>query len=270
MRTIIALLLILACCLGACSEDSYTPPYRPGTDEPEVEKEIPYFSLVDSGLHGERPENAYSYPFYPSMEEWKNFTFIELQEKLKVDEKVLSNLSTLGLFYACWEYPLTDSILKKEAYQERFDQILGDFAAYRLFILREDASACLLSLYKEIDALYLPLVERPMIFELLLSQSPFLNRYGSKECKEIITRCLEIEQLRLTSSSLKTFDFDEIHSLLLARILYKEAYPPFMLQLETDAALEEFVHFGTGFDQIHSPTGSEAHIIKTLAHNYLD
>lgn len=270
MRKIITLLLILVYCMGACSDDSYTPPYRPDTDEPKVENEISYFSLVDSGLPGERPENAYSYLLYPSMEEWKNFTFIELQEKLKVDQKELSNLSTLGLFYACWEYPLTDSILKKDAYQERFDQVLGDFAAYRLFILRDDASACLLSLYKEIDPLYLPLVERPMIFELLLSHPAFLNRYESKECKEIITRCFEIEQLRLASSSQETFGFDEIHSLLVARLLYKEAYPPFMQQLDTDAALKEFVHSGTGFDKINQQFDYESNIIKVLARNYLN
>lgn len=73
------------------------------------------------------------------MEEWKNYTLPELQDKLITDEKEVAGLSTLGLFYACWEYPLTDSLLKKEAYQERFDLLLGDLPAYRLFASRTDA-----------------------------------------------------------------------------------------------------------------------------------
>lgn len=270
MNKKIPFFLIMLSCLVACSEHA-DPSYRPGPEEPEEPgKEISYLEQVNSGLPSERPDDAYSYSFYPYMDEWKNFDLAELQEKLDVKEEIISGLSTPALFYACWEYPLADSLLRKEAYQERFDLIFGDLAPYRLFSIREDAPSCLLSVYKGMDALYLPLVAKPFVFELLLSQPVFLDRYTSEERREIVARCLEIEQLRLVSSDYETFAFDEIHSLLMARILEKEAYPPFMQRIETDPALAEFIRTGAGFDRINHSGALYDNVIKALAVEYLN
>lgn len=273
MHKILALFLILATCLPACSDDLAVPSPRPGSDdplpEPDPVKERTYLELVNNGLPTERPDDAYTYPFYPSMEEWKNYTLPELQDKLITDEKEVAGLSTLGLFYACWEYPLTDSLLKKEAYQERFDQLLGDLPAYRLFASRTDAGDCLLSIYKGIDELYRPLVDRPMILEVLLSQSVFLDGYSSEERKEIAVRCRDIEMERNVSSDSRTYDFDEVHSLLLARVMQADGYAPFMQRMQADTALEEFVRTGSGFERIDSEGSLYNNIIKDLANQYM-
>lgn len=260
-------LLLMTTCFVCCTDDPEYPPHYPTPEEPE--KEISYLEQVNSGLPSERPEDAYSYSFYSNMEEWKDFTLVELQEKLDVKEDAIAELSTLALFYACWEYPLADSVLQKDAYQERFDQIMGNFVPYRLFSVREDAPACLFSIYKEMDEVYLPLVTKPFVFELLLSQSAFLDRYTEEERKEIATRCLEIMQARLVSSDSDTDAFNEIHSLLLARILEKDSYPSFMQLIETDVALAEFVRTGVGFDQINHSDTQYNNIIKVLAIEYL-
>lgn len=273
MKKMFAAFLILAACLAACSDDLSAPSPRPGSNdpfpEPDPEKEAAYLELINSGLPSERPDDAYTYPFYPYMDEWKNYTLSELQDKLITDEKELTGHSTLGLFYACWEYPLIDSLLKKGAYQERFDQLLGDLPVYRLFASRDDAGDCLLSVYKGIKELYYPLVDRPMILEVLLSQSVFLDGYSSEQRKEIVVRCGEIQMWRSVSSNSRTYEFNEVHSLLLARVMRADGYAPFMQRMQTDAALEEFVRTGSGAQRINSEGSLYNNIIKDLANDYV-
>lgn len=272
MNKMLALFLILAACLPACSDDLSAPVHKPGSTEPlpepDAAKECTYLELVNKGLPSERPDDAYTYPLYPSMDEWKNYTLPELQVKLMTDEKEVAGLSTLGLFYACWEYPLTDSLLKKEAYQEQFDWLLGDLPAYRLFASRPDAGDCLLSVYKGVDEWYRPLVDRPIILEILLSQPVFLDGYSSDERKEIAVRCWDVEMKRNLSSDSRTYAFDEVHSLLLARVMRSDGYAPFMQRMQTDPALEEFVRTGSGFGRIDCEGSLYNNIIKDLANQY--
>lgn len=203
------------------------------------------FDLLISYMNMPRPDDSYDYPIRPCMNEWKEMT--STQEKIDacaIPITILKKMSTQAVIQALWEYPFSSEPIHEiggRNAQKDFETVFYNNNAYKELLLRKDAGIDLFTRISLVDAVCRgDNMFKPLMLELLISQSDFLTQLNNNEKKDLIKIVFEKDSIRQDAGV-----HGELGSytslMLIGRTLLNADYSPFVKEVSENNVLKLFL-----------------------------
>lgn len=222
-------------------------------------------------------QEIWDYPIKPGSIEWKNFkTTKEMITACQLPEDVLKNIATKELFQLWMKYPLRQSMLLHNTLQDGFQYQTDSFNGLNELINRNNSGMVILNEYKVLSSVNIDSLPNPKLkirydidialVELLLSQSPILNKLNNDENKECLIIAIENTQKRKLYEIDFVFWSQQTAILLIGRSLNHDKVEKFISLYTNDYSVRKAMETGL----VHRISKTSADEIISIANEYLN
>lgn len=205
---------------------------------------------------GFNPTDAYDYPIKPGTEEWKAFTtHDEMLKACQIPENILKNMSTAGLVETVLNYPLYGDIRAYDSLQMGFDHVSARFNGLKELLNRKDAGTALIARYHTMDPAAIDEgwtilqkgrhVTSIQDIEILLAQDAILANLAEKQCNDLVKEAITKIQAKQGHIEIYGDYGQESTAWVIALVLRRVNYEPFIQKIEEDITLQTFLSKGS-------------------------
>lgn len=187
-------------------------------------------------------KGVYIYPERPA-----DMSFQETLKLYEIPGNVLPCISTEALFQTCITYPEIRMIWSRSTVQQGFDFVRENFNGFDELLRRSDAYQVIINQYKMLDInreweAFSDLENGNYLIniihhELVLAQFDLLRSLTKEQERELFDFVLHNQKMKLDLLDYYAVVGMEASSSILARIMYKDQYPPFMEEYKTNELL---------------------------------
>lgn len=199
-----------------------------------------YDALISMNMS--RPKDSYNYPYLPKMEEWASFhTTQAMIDACQIPWNVLRVQSTQAVIQGIWEFPFfSETAFRPRHSQMDFDNIMLQLNVYQELITRDDACKCLYERYLLMPSFVEDCYFYSKAFEILLSQSVFLDQLSYDEKIEIVKEVFKKDEFR-QQSEIAGSATREIAWFLIGRVMQNANFASFMTITKESETMREFL-----------------------------
>jgi hypothetical protein len=218
-------------------------------------------------------DDVYDYPIKPGSPEWKELGSYQARvEACQIPDSTLEKISTEGLIETCLNYPHFFNFIAFDSYQGGVYSIIRRFNGLQELLKREDAGIKLLERYKKMDPEYntssvgktkFTFVNEFIFAELLLAQDVILSNLKENGRYALLKECIKKAQDKNLYINIHGPYTRQFISLIMARILLKEKFKPFVQRVSNNKGLELFIK-NANFETVHDFKYSKQEIISEI------
>ena len=202
--------------------------------------------------------DAYDYPVKPGTDAWKALgSHEDMLNACQIPETTLNRMSTAGLVETVLNYPLFGDAWEWNYPQEGFDSVSSGFNGITALFDRKDAGTEFLVKYQSLDPMavnsdWTDLQKgqyefRILDVEMLLAQTPVVAGLSIQDCQSLVREAI----MKYDAGPQDDIIFHESCLWMVARVLDKVKYAPFVEKMSSDIDYRNFVAEGPfGMDSV--------------------
>lgn len=213
--------------------------------------------------------DVYDFPIKPDSPAWiKLQSHDEMIAVCQLPTQTLEEISTQGLVHTVLNYPLLSDMYAFQSVQLGFQSVTNGFNGLQEFLNRSDAAKIIVELYSNLAievAATQPMEEQgDYVFriahtEIIIAQYVILEQLSQAELKELANVTWQNLEAKKRLPEIYGGLSKESTIFLLARIMQRAEYAPFLQILDTDTGVAYFVN-----DLVPVQSEQDMNVLQTI------